>query len=715
MALNMLTKSTVRRKVESCLADCKATRLSKVAALFCVLLMTPAAYAADITLSDTCSLANAIRSANGDTQVAPANQCATGDSDETDTIFIVADVEITEALPAIASDLRIASADKSLSPPDTDSQSSTEYNFSLLTINSGAVRIENLSLSGVDDSALKIVKTGDDELEVLFNLGSIGHNNAATHGGAIYIAGGAEVTIHSTRIGDNKAPNGDGGAIYVDDSTLTIKWSNLHDNSAASDGGAIYFANDSDEDHSLTILGSRLARNSATDRDSSTNTDENGGAIYIDNGVQTDEAISTLEDNSITANTARSGGSIYLANGKLIIDNSTIDVSVASAEGGGVYVAGGNLTVRHATIVRNRAATGSGIGIFSDDDENTDDPTVYVYNSIIAQNTDTDGENSVCLEDLLTGSEGNVFEDVGCAVAQSVAAPVGIELVAFGGPNLPRSVVSRFYRLLDGSPAIDNGVATEGQMLSNDQTGHSRPEGQGYDSGSFEFDFEEIWPTYSLPTADNQSSDTTTAVDLRTHTCAAVDKRDNGIQLRATHGLESGVQCQEINAGGIGIQSVIDAGFTHAVDIWGYVEQGVQVCFNGAGSILFLDAMTAPRTVISIGSFNIDGNTCTTIWRPGSLVLLATQADHSALPAATAQPLPLPSPTPAPQCLATTTAAVNLRDTPSGTRIGGAFANETLHVLGQSENWYQVNRLGTVGWISSAYATLSGECNFNAA
>ena len=150
------------------------------------------------------------------------------------------------------------------------------------------------------------------------------------------------------------------------------------------------------------------------------------------------------------------------------------------------------------------------------------------------------------------------------------------------------------------------------------------------------------------------------------------------------------------------------------MDVWGYVEQGVLVCFAGSGPLLFLDAATAPRTVMSIAAFDLDDNICTTIWRPGSLVLQSAQSDTGALPAATAQPLPLPSPTPAPQCLATTTDAVNLRDTPDGDRIGGIWPDETAAVIASSDGWYLVNFDGTVGWIDSAFATLSGDCDFAA-
>ena len=727
-------------------------RLPLLPLLVCLLLLKPVAYAADITLSDTCSLANAIRSANGDTQVASANECATGDSDVTDTIIFVADVEISGALPAINSDIRIVGYAKVISSPDPGGRTTTEYNFNLLTINSGAVRIENLGLVGVNDSALKIVKNSDDDLEVLFNQGSIGGNEAVTHGGAIYIEGGAEVSIHASKIGDNKAPNGNGGAIYVKNSTLEIKWSNIHDNSAAGNGGAIYFVNDSDHDHKLTVSGSSFRFNNATDKDDDTETDENGGAIYYENAVLTDDAISSLEDNSFHQNFARNGGSVYHANGKLNIDNSTIDESTASAGGGGVYAAGGNLKVRHSTIVKNQAAVGGGIGIFAVEDDSVDaqqvpppdlggdnfpdpnaegedgvvltddegaseEPEVYIYNSIIAQNTDTDPENSVCLTDLLSGNEGNILEDVGCVEAQSAAVPVRIELVPFGGPNLPRAVINRFYRLLEGSPAIDNGVDSPGQMLGNDQTGHSRPEGQGYDSGSFEFDFEEVWVlpiVTSYPESSNSESSEPVKPNALAHTCVDVHERENGIEIQATFGLESGVQCQEIDASGIGIQWIIDAGFTKAVDIWSYVEQGVQICLDASGPLLLIDATTIPKTVKSINSFIVDGKTCTSLWRPGSIVLQTPQTGASALPAATAQPLPLPSPTPTPQCLATTSAAVNLRDVPSGNRIGGIYPNQTVTVLDSASGWHQVVHSGSTGWISANYLSLSGECNFGA-
>lgn len=96
----------------------------------------------------------------------------------------------------------------------------------------------------------------------------------------------------------------------------------------------------------------------------------------------------------------------------------------------------------------------------------------------------------------------------------------------------------------------------------------------------------------------------------------------SGIIVRATYGLASGVQCQRLNGGGIGVLAIVEAGFIDAVDIWGYVEQGVEVCFPQAGDLLFLDARMAPRVPAPLAARITNGITCTTIATPGSIVLI---------------------------------------------------------------------------------------------
>ena len=95
-----------------------------------------------------------------------------------------------------------------------------------------------------------------------------------------------------------------------------------------------------------------------------------------------------------------------------------------------------------------------------------------------------------------------------------------------------------------------------------------------------------------------------------------------GIAVHATYGLTSGVQCQRLGGGGIGIQSIVEAGFIEAVDIWGYVEQGVEVCFPQIGRVIFLDASAMPRAIVPLEATVRNGTTCASINSPGSLVLL---------------------------------------------------------------------------------------------
>jgi len=131
-----------------------------------------------------------------------------------------------------------------------------------------------------------------------------------------------------------------------------------------------------------------------------------------------------------------------------------------------------------------------------------------------------------------------------------------------------------------------------------------------------------VFPQYpkkkSKETATPRPSPTTrplatTCIDLNQAT---------GIVVRATYGLASGVQCQRLDGGGIGVQAIVDGGFIDAVDIWGYVEQGVEVCFPQAGNLLFLDARMMPRAVAPLASQIVNGMTCGAIETPGSIVLM---------------------------------------------------------------------------------------------
>lgn len=116
-----------------------------------------------------------------------------------------------------------------------------------------------------------------------------------------------------------------------------------------------------------------------------------------------------------------------------------------------------------------------------------------------------------------------------------------------------------------------------------------------------------------VPTATERPPTAATCIGLREAT---------GIAVSATFGLDSGVQCQQLDGGGIGIQALAE-NYIAAVDLWGYVDQGVEVCFPQAtGRIIFLDARMSPRSVAPMLSHVADGMLCASTETPGSIVLL---------------------------------------------------------------------------------------------
>ena len=97
---------------------------------------------------------------------------------------------------------------------------------------------------------------------------------------------------------------------------------------------------------------------------------------------------------------------------------------------------------------------------------------------------------------------------------------------------------------------------------------------------------------------------------------------ETGMTFEAAYGLDSGVHFRQLDGAGIGIQSIIDAGPLAALDVYGYVEQGVEVCFPQIGRVIFLDASAMPRAITTLPATVKNGMTCVYLNSPGSLVLL---------------------------------------------------------------------------------------------
>lgn len=182
-------------------------------------------------------------------------------------------------------------------------------------------------------------------------------------------------------------------------------------------------------------------------------------------------------------------------------------------------------------------------------------------------------------------------------------------------------------------------------------------------------------------------------------TCKSV----SGATVSAAYGLASGVQCQPVDGGGIGVQSIVDAGYIDAVDVWGYVEQGVELCFSQRGSLTFLDAATSPRTVSTIESYSKNGNTCTYMTRAGTVVLAPGAPPEVASSATTTTTTDAPL---VDGCPVTAIGHLKFLESPASDAelVGYIPRGAAMVFVSRILGWYQVSYGGQTAWVGGRYA-----------
>ena len=182
----------------------------------------------------------------------------------------------------------------------------------------------------------------------------------------------------------------------------------------------------------------------------------------------------------------------------------------------------------------------------------------------------------------------------------------------------------------------------------------------------------------------------------------------------AVFGHVYGTECRMLRENGIGIWEVLDRGFIDAVDVWSYVNGGIEVCFHETGWLVFLDAAYAPRKIVDLESFERDGMTCGAIDGAGTVVLLeqAPPPDPAATPAPSAEPsLPTFETIPLSDCLIKLVETLFLRAEPAGEIIGLVWQYSEVPAYEISGFWYKVEFEGQTGYISRYHRkVLRGGC-----
>ncbi len=494
-------------------------------AILTVLLLASPVYAADIRLSSSCSLADAIIAANHDRLEGgcPAGRGA-------DTITLTRDITLDSGLPKITSAITIEGNGYTISGANrwrifyNEGGALTIHD---LTMTKGYVEgdlITNADRSHKNTTANPIGGAIVNWEGALTISGSAFSDNLAEYfGGAIYNRDGT-LSISSSTFSDNLADeNGgaifnrgrvsisdssfsdnladeEGGAIYNRDGTLSISDSTFSRNSADSWSGAIYngwygelsivnsaFSNNSAENNGGAIFNrGELSISSSTFSNNSADWLGEGGAIFnvgelsisdstfsrnsadfwggaIVNGR--DGELSIVNSNFSNNLTENNGGAIY-NEGRLSIDSSTFSNNSADDDGGAIYN-GEELRLRSSTFSGNSADRGGAI-------YNGEEGKLRITNSIIAGR----GRNACYSESRLRHNINNFIQDGSCSPAFKGDPMLG-ELVE------PEDGSPAYFPLLAGSPAID--AADDDYCPATDQIGTERPQGAGCDIGAIEY------------------------------------------------------------------------------------------------------------------------------------------------------------------------------------------------------------------------------------
>ena len=467
-------------------------------AILTVFLFASSVYAADIMLSSSCSLADAIIAANHDRA---EGNCPAGRG--ADTIILSQDITLRDELPAITSDITIEGNGYTISGNNR---------YRIFYNDGGALTINNLTMTKGyvegdiirnEDGAYKAT-TDQPFGGAIVNWkgtvtisGSIFSDNLAEYyGGAIYNRG--RVSISDSSFSDNLADD-EGGAIYNRDGTLSISDSTFRGNSADSWSGAIYngwygelsivnsaFSNNSAENNGgaifnrgeLSISISSFSNNSAdwlgeggaifnmgelsiSDSTFSGNSADFWGGAIVNGWDGELSIVNSAFSNNLTEN---NGGAIY-NEGRLSIDSSTFSNNSADDDGGAIYN-GEELRIGNSTFSGNSADKGGAI-------YNGEDGKLRMTNSIA-------GRGGACYSDgRIRHNINNFIQDGSCSPAFEGDPMLG-ELVE------PEDGSPAYFPLLAGSPAID-AADVDDYCPETDQIGTARPQGAGCDIGAIEY------------------------------------------------------------------------------------------------------------------------------------------------------------------------------------------------------------------------------------
>ena len=325
--------------------------------------------------------------------------------------------------------------------------------------------VDLLTLSG--GNAARVIRAHAGNTVTIAGL-TIADGYSTGNGGGILNE--ADLTLEYVTIRDNQvsaaSPNGWGGGIHSSASDLTIIGSTIADNTASDNGGGISFKTNTGTSHNLWIENSTIANNLSTGGG-------RGGGLYIYHFASTPASVATILNSTFSGNEANIGGSIG-TNGYPTINilASTITDNHARQSAGGLYNNDSSSTGADITVHFSIIAGNTGAGWFGSWDVNGPLNSASSYNLI----------GNAAGSGIVNGVNGNIV--IGSADPGLTA------LGDYGGPT-------QTHALLDGSLAIAAGDAAFAELLGidTDQRGVERDGDLYIDLGAFELAADEYYGT----------------------------------------------------------------------------------------------------------------------------------------------------------------------------------------------------------------------------
>lgn len=309
-----------------------------------------------LTSDGYCSLREAIRNANSDSQV-DNSDCRSGSGDD---VIVIPTGTYTLSLSGVELNTN-ASATNDLDINSNlilrgDSATTTIIDGngidSVFQISGSPLSVTMIKMtitggSGCSGGGIQAEDTGGGDSSLTLNNVIITANSVSSgcggYGGGLFIDSNFTASLNHLIISQNTAKNG--GGVYISSLSdgTTIENSTISENTASGYGGGIAAWD------SLTMRNSTISDNTASSY---------GGGLSATLSTPSSTAIIIFENSTVSGNSGHNGGGIYVTPSTFGLYNVTVASNSSDWDGGGLYVSGtsGSTTLSNTLIGDNTAS-----------------------------------------------------------------------------------------------------------------------------------------------------------------------------------------------------------------------------------------------------------------------------------------------------------------------------------------------------------------------